>query len=146
MHSQHNRPSVPTPQLHGVASWFDTAFIGTDQTVHLSTSPYHPLTHWYQVREVCEADCDTVMYTVMSFSGGLMVFFCADGDTTMLFARSPYPAPLQVRCLFRKPLLTRPNEQIDGFVRMQINRFQSYDVFISVSGAVCCILSVSSIR
>lgn len=29
---------------------FDVAFIGSKQTVWLSTSPTEPLTHWYQVR------------------------------------------------------------------------------------------------
>lgn len=31
-------------------SRFDVAFIGSKQTVWLSTSPTEPLTHWYQVR------------------------------------------------------------------------------------------------
>ncbi|XP_076343643.1 histone-arginine methyltransferase CARMER-like isoform X2 [Tachypleus tridentatus] len=37
-------------ELHGLAFWFDVAFIGSTQTVWLSTSPTQPLTHWYQVR------------------------------------------------------------------------------------------------
>ncbi|TMS35290.1 hypothetical protein L596_002723 [Steinernema carpocapsae] len=36
--------------IHGVATWFDVAFIGSFRTVWLSTSPTEPLTHWYQVR------------------------------------------------------------------------------------------------
>jgi histone-arginine methyltransferase CARM1 len=39
-----------TGNIHGLAFWFDVAFIGTQQTVWLSTAPSHPLTHWYQVR------------------------------------------------------------------------------------------------
>lgn len=39
-----------TGHIHGLAFWFDVAFIGTCQTVWLSTSPSQPLTHWYQVR------------------------------------------------------------------------------------------------
>jgi len=36
--------------VHGLAFWFDVAFIGSQSTVWLSTSPTQPLTHWYQVR------------------------------------------------------------------------------------------------
>jgi len=36
--------------VHGLAFWFDVAFIGTNATIWLSTAPTQPLTHWYQVR------------------------------------------------------------------------------------------------
>ncbi|XP_062509207.1 histone-arginine methyltransferase CARMER-like [Corticium candelabrum] len=36
--------------VHGLAFWFDVAFIGSATTVWLSTAPNEPLTHWYQVR------------------------------------------------------------------------------------------------
>ncbi|XP_036384927.1 histone-arginine methyltransferase CARM1 isoform X1 [Megalops cyprinoides] len=36
--------------IHGLAVWFDVAFVGSRVTVWLSTSPNEPLTHWYQVR------------------------------------------------------------------------------------------------
>ncbi|VDM40346.1 unnamed protein product [Toxocara canis] len=36
--------------VHGLAFWFDVAFIGCTETVWLSTAPTEPLTHWYQVR------------------------------------------------------------------------------------------------
>ncbi|XP_030625760.1 histone-arginine methyltransferase CARM1 [Chanos chanos] len=36
--------------IHGLAFWFDVAFVGSRMTVWLSTSPNEPLTHWYQVR------------------------------------------------------------------------------------------------
>ncbi|KAE9554964.1 hypothetical protein FO519_001861 [Halicephalobus sp. NKZ332] len=39
-----------TAFCHGVATWFDVAFLGKDQHVYLSTAPNAPLTHWYQVR------------------------------------------------------------------------------------------------
>lgn len=42
--------SNQTGHIHGLAFWFDVAFIGSNQTVWLSTSPTQPLTHWYQVR------------------------------------------------------------------------------------------------
>ncbi|XP_058788875.1 histone-arginine methyltransferase CARMER isoform X2 [Phymastichus coffea] len=39
---------------HGLAFWFDVAFIGSTQEVWLSTAPTEPLTHWYQVRCLLE--------------------------------------------------------------------------------------------
>ncbi|XP_026722628.1 histone-arginine methyltransferase CARM1 isoform X2 [Athene cunicularia] len=36
--------------IHGLAFWFDVAFVGSLATVWLSTAPTEPLTHWYQVR------------------------------------------------------------------------------------------------
>jgi histone-arginine methyltransferase CARM1 len=36
--------------VHGIASWFDVAFQGSENTTWLSTSPTEPLTHWYQIR------------------------------------------------------------------------------------------------
>lgn len=36
--------------VHGLAFWFDVAFIGSTVPVWLSTAPTQPLTHWYQVR------------------------------------------------------------------------------------------------
>ncbi|XP_066996970.2 histone-arginine methyltransferase CARMER isoform X2 [Anabrus simplex] len=40
--------------VHGLAFWFDVAFIGKNTTVWLSTAPSEPLTHWYQVRCLLE--------------------------------------------------------------------------------------------
>ncbi|RWS10444.1 histone-arginine methyltransferase CARMER-like protein [Dinothrombium tinctorium] len=37
-------------EIHGLAFWFDVEFIGSSETVCLSTSPTQPLTHWFQVR------------------------------------------------------------------------------------------------
>ncbi|XP_033096886.1 histone-arginine methyltransferase CARMER-like isoform X1 [Anneissia japonica] len=44
-----------TGSIHGLAFWFDIAFIGTTNTTWLSTSPTEPLTHWYQVRCLLKA-------------------------------------------------------------------------------------------
>ncbi|RXG68503.1 Histone-arginine methyltransferase CARMER [Armadillidium vulgare] len=41
---------LKSSMLHGLAFWFDVAFLGSTQTVWLSTAPTEPLTHWYQVR------------------------------------------------------------------------------------------------
>jgi hypothetical protein len=37
--------------MHGFGCWFDLSFLGSEQTVILSTSPEHPGTHWYQVSD-----------------------------------------------------------------------------------------------
>lgn len=37
-------------QVHGIAIWFDCTFPGCNREVLLGTSPFEPLTHWYQVR------------------------------------------------------------------------------------------------
>jgi len=41
---------LSTGTLHGLAFWFDVAFLGMTNSVYLSTAPQEPLTHWYQVR------------------------------------------------------------------------------------------------
>mmetsp|Transcript_106948 Transcript_106948/g.300759 ORF Transcript_106948/g.300759 Transcript_106948/m.300759 type:complete len:554 (-) Transcript_106948:133-1794(-) len=40
--------------VHGIAGWFDAYFEGSDQTVLLSTAPWCPGTHWYQIRFLLE--------------------------------------------------------------------------------------------
>ena len=39
-----------TALLHGLATWFDVDFLGSQRAVTLSTSPKAPPTHWYQLR------------------------------------------------------------------------------------------------
>ncbi|XP_048473776.1 histone-arginine methyltransferase CARM1 [Rhincodon typus] len=56
--------------VHGLAFWFDVAFIGSQMTVWLSTAPTEPLTHWYQVRCLLQSPLftkagDTLSGTVM---------------------------------------------------------------------------------
>lgn len=36
--------------MHGFGCWFDISFLGSEETVILSTSPEHSGTHWYQCR------------------------------------------------------------------------------------------------
>lgn len=40
--------------VHGIAGWFDAVFEGTNKTVLLSTAPWCPGTHWYQIRFLME--------------------------------------------------------------------------------------------
>ncbi|OWF34837.1 Histone-arginine methyltransferase CARM1 [Mizuhopecten yessoensis] len=40
--------------IHGLAFWFDVAFLGTNESIWLSTAPTETLTHWYQVRCLIE--------------------------------------------------------------------------------------------
>lgn len=44
-----------TAEIHGLAFWFDVGFLGSSQSVYLSTSPTQSLTHWYQVRCLIDA-------------------------------------------------------------------------------------------
>lgn len=39
-----------TGVVHGLAFWFDVDLSGSKRDVWLSTAPFEPLTHWYQVR------------------------------------------------------------------------------------------------
>lgn len=41
-------------EVHGLAFWFDVAFLGSDKPIWLSTSPTEPLSHWYQVLALIE--------------------------------------------------------------------------------------------
>ncbi len=36
--------------MHGLGGWFDLEFLGSSETVLLSTAPECPCTHWYQCR------------------------------------------------------------------------------------------------
>jgi hypothetical protein len=36
--------------VHGIGSWFEAHFLGSQQLVVLSTAPSAPATHWYQMR------------------------------------------------------------------------------------------------
>jgi hypothetical protein len=36
--------------MHGFAGWFDLDFCGSAETIHFSTAPECPGTHWYQCR------------------------------------------------------------------------------------------------
>jgi histone-arginine methyltransferase CARM1 len=46
-----------TGVCHGLAAWFDVAFVGTTATVILPTGPSSPGTHWYQCRALL---CDPI--------------------------------------------------------------------------------------
>jgi len=50
IHIPLNYTMLMTGTLHGLAFWFDVAFLGQNNHVYLSTAPQEPLTHWYQVR------------------------------------------------------------------------------------------------
>jgi len=41
--------------IHGIAGWFDALFEGSQSTVVLSTAPWCPGTHWYQIRFLLES-------------------------------------------------------------------------------------------
>lgn len=58
-----------TGHIHGLAFWFDVAFLGSSQPVYLSTAPTEPLTHWYQVR--CLLDQPLMAYKGWAVTGRL---------------------------------------------------------------------------
>ncbi|VDN59509.1 unnamed protein product [Dracunculus medinensis] len=55
--------------IHGIATWFDVAFVGSSETIWLSTSPTEPLTHWYQVR--CLFDRPLMVFIGQTVNGCL---------------------------------------------------------------------------
>lgn len=58
-------------EVHGLAFWFDVAFIGSNKTVWLSTSPTEPLTHWYQVR--CLVDTPLFLHAGQQLTGHVIL-------------------------------------------------------------------------
>jgi len=62
---------LQTGEIHGLAFWFDVAFLGSTQTVWLSTSPTQPLTHWYQVR--CLIDTPIFMHRGQTLTGRVVL-------------------------------------------------------------------------
>ncbi|KAH7698188.1 Carm1-pending protein [Aphelenchoides avenae] len=57
--------------IHGIASWFDVAFHGSETTVWLSTSPTEPLTHWYQIR--CMLQVPIMVYSGQTVTGHIVM-------------------------------------------------------------------------
>jgi histone-arginine methyltransferase CARM1 len=45
--------------IHGVAGWFDVSFVGTSETVLLTTAPDAPRTHWAPMRMVFKEPIET---------------------------------------------------------------------------------------
>lgn len=58
-------------EIHGLAFWFDVAFLGSQQAVWLSTAPTQPLTHWYQVR--CLVDTPLFLHKGQVLSGRVLL-------------------------------------------------------------------------
>ena len=58
-------------EVHGLAFWFDVAFLGSQQAVWLSTAPTQPLTHWYQVR--CLVDTPLFLHRGQLLSGRVVL-------------------------------------------------------------------------
>uniref|UniRef100_A0A914D4H0 type I protein arginine methyltransferase n=1 Tax=Acrobeloides nanus TaxID=290746 RepID=A0A914D4H0_9BILA len=64
-------PATRTGYIHGIATWFDVGFLGSEQTVWLSTAPTEPLTHWYQVR--CLLQKPIMVYAGQNVLGRLLM-------------------------------------------------------------------------
>ena len=65
-----NYVATQTGHVHGLAFWFDVAFVGSKQTVWLSTAPTEALTHWYQVR--CLLKCPIFVKVSQRFLSNTM--------------------------------------------------------------------------
>lgn len=72
--------------IHGIAGWFDAFFEGTNQTITLSTAPWCPGTHWYQIRFLLEVP--------LAVNGGQHVEGCLKMDANNL---QSYYVSLQMR-------------------------------------------------
>ena len=62
---------LQSAEVHGLAFWFDVAFLGTNQPVWLSTAPTQPLTHWYQVR--CLVDTPVFLHRGQQLTGQVVL-------------------------------------------------------------------------
>ena len=66
-----NFTMLQSSEVHGLAFWFDVAFLGTNQPVWLSTAPTQPLTHWYQVR--CLVDTPVFLHRGQQLTGHVVL-------------------------------------------------------------------------
>jgi histone-arginine methyltransferase CARM1 len=71
MHIPFNFTMLQSAEVHGLAFWFDVAFLGTNQPVWLSTAPTQPLTHWYQVR--CLVDTPVFLHRGQQLTGHVIL-------------------------------------------------------------------------
>jgi histone-arginine methyltransferase CARM1 len=71
--------------IHGIAGWFDLEFIGSQESVTLSTAPESAGTHWYQcrllLREPLAANKGQSVSGVIKFTANQ--FFSYDVDLTL---------------------------------------------------------------
>ena len=71
--------------IHGIAGWFDLEFIGSQESVTLSTAPESAGTHWYQCRlllkEPLAANKGQSVSGVIKFTANQ--FFSYDIDLTL---------------------------------------------------------------
>uniref|UniRef100_A0A6Q2X136 Histone-arginine methyltransferase CARM1 n=1 Tax=Esox lucius TaxID=8010 RepID=A0A6Q2X136_ESOLU len=79
--------------VHGLAFWFDVAFMGSMVTVWLSTAPTEPLTHWYQVRCLLQSPLFTKAGDTLSGTALLISLWLYTGSTPTPPPGSHYTSP-----------------------------------------------------
>lgn len=128
-------PLPACPAVHGVASWFDVLFDGTQSQRWLSTAPGLPITHWWA------APLRPLRHALPCWAG-------SEPDAV----HAPWPVPrarpkehaahcslsppgcrFQLRCLMEHPVVvTQPGATVSGELRLEAHNRQSYDVHVTL--------------
>lgn len=129
------------PAVHGVASWFDVLFDGTQTQRWLSTAPGLPITHWWAAAPrcgctvMCRASHDVPLTSPENCLAAERLPPCQAHHPNR---RLPAPPPahgsrFQLRCLMEQPVMvTQPGATVSGELRLEAHNRQSYDVLVTL--------------
>ena len=147
----------PLPAVHGVASWFDVLFDGSQTQRWLSTAPGLPITHWCAAGEVAAgwaargqvqaagpASClaclpSHCLWPAPSCLARILPLHRVTRippHATPPHAPSPAAAArrrFQLRCLLEQPVIVaQPGATVSGELRLVAHNRQSYDVHVAL--------------